>query len=458
MNSNNIISVIDIGTTKIVAIIGKKEENGTFSVLGLGHVESKGVNRGNVLNIIETVKSITKAVEIAEKQANIKITEVYVGIAGQNIDCIVNADYLNRPKSEEEITQEELDHFIKNQENISLEPGRQILQVIPKHFEIDGEKVENPVGCIGKRLDAKFHLIIGLTQNINSIKRCIANAGLRLKKIILEPIASSKAVLHPEEMEAGVAMIDIGGGTSDLAIYHKNMLIHTAVIPFGGNVITSDLEKAFGLTNKEAEQLKITYGKAIPDSNDSQEVVIIESKIQGRDKKEIDLKNISNIIQARVEEILGFINQQILLANANQYIGIGIVLTGGGALLKNMPQLTSYCTTYESRIGYPLVHINQNSQKLLNNPQYATAIGLLIIGFEEEEKKLNEKKSEIKEEEKNTIAISNELEEVLNDTKQKEKKEATHNTTKAKKVKKSSVLEKVKGAFAGLFEDSDTNI
>lgn len=458
MNSNNIISVIDIGTTKIVAIIGKKEENGTFSVLGLGHVESRGVNRGNVLNIIETVKSITKAVEIAEKQANIKITEVYVGIAGQNIDCIVNSDYLNRPKSEEEITQEELDRFIKSQENISLEPGRQILQVLPKHFEIDGETVQNPVGCIGKRLDAKFHLIIGLTQNINSIKRCIANAGLRLKKIILEPIASSKAVLHPEEMEAGVAMIDIGGGTSDLAIYHKNMLIHTAVIPFGGNVITSDLEKAFGLTNKDAELLKTTFGKAIPDSNDSEEVVVIESKIQGREKKEIDLKNISNIIQARVEEILGFINQQIMLSNANQHIGVGIVLTGGGALLKNLPQLTSFCTTYESRIGYPLVHINQNSQKLLNNPQYATAIGLLILGFEEENKKISEKKSEIKEEEKKTIAISNELEKLLNDTKQKENKEATNNTTKAKKIKKSSVLEKVKGAFAGLFEDSDTNI
>lgn len=458
MNSNNIISVIDIGTTKIVAIIGKKEENGTFSVLGLGHVESRGVNRGNVLNIIETVKSITKAVEIAEKQANIKITDVYVGIAGQNIDCIVNADYLNRPKSEEEITQEELDLFIKSQENISLEPGRQILQVIPKHFEIDGETVENPVGCIGKRLDAKFHLIIGLTQNINSIKRCIANAGLRLKKIILEPIASSKAVLHPEEMEAGVAMIDIGGGTSDLAIYHKNMLIHTAVIPFGGNVITSDLEKAFGLTNKDAEQLKTIFGKAIPDSNDSEEVVVIESKIQGRENKEIDLKNISNIIQARVEEIFGFINQQIMLTNANQHIGAGIVLTGGGALLKNLPQLTSYCTTFESRIGYPLVHINQNSQKLLNNPQYATAIGLLILGFDEENKKISEKKSEIKEEEEKTNAISNKLDDVLNNKKQKQKKEAANNTTKVKKVKKSNVLDKVKGAFAGLFEDSDTNI
>lgn len=451
-NNNNIISVIDIGTTKIVAIVGKKEENGTFSVLGLGHVESRGVNRGNVLNIIETVKSIKQAVNIAEKQANTKITEVYVGIAGQNIDCIVNADYLTRQKSEEEITQEELENFIKNQENISLEPGRQILQVIPKYFAIDGEKVENPIGCIGKRLDAKFHLIIGLTQNINSIKRCITNAGLRLKKIILEPIASSKAVLYPEEIEAGVVMIDIGGGTSDLAVYYKNMLLHTAVIPFGGNVITSDLEKAFGLTNKEAEQLKIKFGKVIPDSGDDNEVVIIESKIQGREKKVIDLKNISNIIQARVEEIFGFINQQINLAYENQNIGIGVVLTGGGALLKNMPQFTSFSTTYESRIGLPLVHINQNSQLKLNNPQYATAIGLLILGFEEEIK------SNIKEENKNITINYNECDNVLNNKTQKEKKQDAKNTIKVKKAKKSSVFEKVKDVFAGLFDESDTNI
>ncbi|HOU98896.1 MAG TPA: cell division protein FtsA [Bacteroidales bacterium] len=458
MSSNNIISVIDIGTTKIVALVGKKEENGTFSILGLGHVESRGVTRGNVLNIIETVKSIKTAVEIAEKQAGTTISEVYVGIAGQNIECIVNADYLNRNKSEEEISQEELDYFIKSQENISLKPGQQILQVIPKHFEIDGEVVENPVGCIGKRLDAKFHLIIGLTQNINSIKRCIANAGLRLKKIILEPIASAKAVLHPEEIEAGVAMIDIGGGTSDLAIYHKNMLVHTAVIPFGGNVVTSDIEKAFGLTNKDAERLKIAYGKALPEKNDSEEVVVIESKIQGREKKEIDLNNISNIIQARVEEILGFINQQIMLADGKKHIGIGIVLTGGGSLLKNMPQLTSYCTAFESRIGYPLVHINQNSQKLMNNPQYATAIGLLILGSEEENKKTIEKKTEIKQEEKATISVTDDFEEVINEKKKKEKKETTPKEIKQQNEKKPGIIEKFKGVFSGIFDDTDSNI
>lgn len=462
MSSNNIISVIDIGTTKIVALIGKKEDNGTFSILGLGHVESRGVTRGNVLNIIETVKSITTAVDIAEKQAGTKISEVYVGIAGQNIECIVNADYLNRTKSEEEITREELELFIKNQENISLKPGQQILQVIPKHFEIDGEIVENPIGCIGKRLDAKFHLIIGLTQNINSIKRCIANAGLRLKKIILEPIASAKAVLHPEEIEAGVAMIDIGGGTSDLAIYHKNMLVHTAVIPFGGNVVTSDIEKAFGLTNKDAERLKISYGKALPDKSDDDEIVIIESKIQGREKKEINLKNISNIIQARVEEILGFINQQMLLANARSHVGVGIVITGGGSLLKNLPQLASFCTTYESRIGYPLVHINENSQQLMNNPQYATAIGLLILGVEEENKKTTEKKTGTKQEEKPTITVSDDFEEVINETKIEKKakqdtqKVAADNTIK--KEKKSGFVDKIKGKLVGLFDDSDSTI
>lgn len=464
MSSNNIISVIDIGTTKIVALIGRREENGTFSILGLGHVVSKGVKRGNVFNITDTIKNITEAVSVAERQAEMKMNEVYVGIAGQNIECIVNADYINRIHSEEEITEKEITDFVKNQENITLGPGRQLLQVIPKQFELDGDSVENPIGCIGKRLEAKFHLIIGASININSIKKSIVQSGLKLKKIFLEPIASSKAVLYPEEIEAGVAMIDIGGGTTDLAIYHKNMLLHTAVIPFGGSVVTLDIQQAFGLTYNEAERLKLTFGKAVPDDKDSDETVVIKSNIQGRENKEIGLYNISNIIQARVEEIFGFINHQFELANANKFANLGLVITGGGALLKNIPQLSSYCTTLETRIGYPLVHINQNSQKIMNNPQYSTAIGLLIMGYEDSMNiKPIEKQDPFAEfNQKNNKPVEETKDDFINKKKKVVEDDFEEDPPKPKKIKKErksiGILDKVKSTLTGIFDDSDTKL
>lgn len=455
MNSNNIISVIDIGTTKIVALIGRREDNGTFTILGLGHVTSKGVKRGNIFNVTDTVKNISEAVAVAEQQAGIKMNEVYVGIAGQNIECILNSDYINRIHSEEAITEKEIDDFIKNQSNISFSQDKQVLQVIPKQFEIDGEIVENPIGCIGKRLEAKFHLIIGAHVNINSIKKSITQAGLKLKKIFLEPIASSKAVLYPEELEAGVAMIDIGGGTTDLAIYHKNMLLHTAVIPFGGASITYDLQTAFGLTFSEAERLKVTFGKAIYETKDNDEIVVIKSNIQGRENKEIGLHNVSNIIQSRVEEIFGFINYQFELANADKFTNLGLVITGGGALLKNIAQLASYTTTLETRIGYPLVHVNQNSQKIMNNPQYSTAIGLLILGYEDSLKnKSNEEQNMFSELNQKSFETSKDIKDDI-----KKNEEKTSKNKKEKKERKSvGIFDKFKNTLTGIFDDSDTKL
>ncbi|NSW44763.1 MAG: cell division protein FtsA [Bacteroidales bacterium] len=458
MSSNNIISVIDIGTTKIVALIGKREANGTFTILGKGHVQSKGVTRGNVLNIIDTSNSIKEAVDIAEKAAGMKMTSVYVGIAGQNIACFVNSDQLYRNKSDEIITKQELDQFIKSQENVSLDAGRQIVQIIPKQFNIDGEIVENPIGCIGKRLEAQFHIITALSNNINSIKRCIEHANLKLKKIFLEPIASARAVLYPEELEAGVAMIDIGGGTSDLAIYQKNMLIHTGVIPFGGNAVTLDLEKIFGLTNKDAENLKVKFGKAIPEESDKEELVIIKSNIEGREKKEIDLYTLSNIIKARIEEIFGFINQQIALVNTQKQIKLGIVLTGGGALLKNLPQLASFLTTFENRIGIPLIHINELSKDSMNNPQYATAIGLLILGYENEILTNSDNKNEI-----TSKLIQNDPSVVINNkdaikTHQQELNSISKKDKEKTKKQKGGILTNIKNTISGIFDDSDSNL
>jgi len=457
MSSNNIISVIDIGTTKIVALIGKRESNGTFTILGKGHVQSKGVSRGNVYNIVSTANSIKEAVEMAEQEAGMKMTSVYVGIAGQNISCLINSDYVTRNKGDEIITQEELEQFIQSQENISLDPGRQIVQIIPKQFMIDGEVVENPVGCLAKRLEAQFHIITTASNNITSIKRSIEHANLQLKKIFLEPIASARAVLYPDEFEAGVAMIDIGGGTSDLAVYQQNMLVHTGVIPFGGNAVTLDLEKIFGLTNKDAENLKVKFGKAIPEESDKAEVVIIKSNIEGREKKEIDLYTLSNIIKARIEEIFGFLNQQITLANAQKQINLGLVLTGGGAMLKNLPQLAAYLTTFETRIGIPLIHINESSKNSMNNPQYATAIGLLILGYENEVQTQTTQQitpEPIKNDPTIVINNNDEPKPKQQETPNKPKKEHK----KAKKSKVGGILGTIKTSISGIFDDSDSNL
>jgi cell division protein FtsA len=452
MNNNQPISVIDIGTTKIVALIGKKEEDNTFTILGVGHVKSKGVLRGTVFNIKDTVDGIKEAVEKAEKVSGVKMNEVYVGIAGQNIKCLINSDYINRTNSEQEISSEELERFVKNQENVPLDPGQQILHVIPKSFTIDGEQFENPVGCIGKRLEAKFHIVVGQSQNINSIKRCITNAGLKLNKIILEPIASSRAVLDPVEIEAGVAMIDIGGGTSDLAIYHKNMLLHTAVIPFGGNVITSDIEKAYNLINSDAEKLKVKFGKAIPEDSDSNEVVVISKKIPGREPKEIEVKSLSNIIQARLEEILGFIYNEIKLSESEDLLGAGIVITGGGSLLKNLPQLMTFCTALESRIGYPMIYVRKNETFDINNPSYSTAIGLLIHGCEDSSLRKQPQTEMTKNKiDENIVEIPQEKEKPV-----KEKKKVEEKKPKIKKPSK--IFNGIKETFSGFFDSNDTNI
>ncbi len=458
MNTNQSISVIDIGTTKIVAMIGRKEEDHTFSILGIGNVKSKGVLRGTVFNIKDTVEGIKEAVKIAEQMSGIKMNDVYVGIAGQNIKCLVNSDYINRTNSEQDITAEELERFIKNQENVPLDPGQQILHVIPKSYTIDGEEIEKPVGCIGKRLEAKFHIVVGQTQNINSIKRCIANAGLRLVKIILEPMASSRAVLDPMEIEAGVAMIDIGGGTSDLAIYHKNMLIHTAVIPFGGNVITSDIEKAYNIIKNKAEKLKINFGYAILENDKLDDIVVVDGDIQGRKPKEIEIKSLAKIIQARVEEIIGFIYNEIKLSEAENMLGAGIVITGGGALLKNLPQLMSYCTGLESRIGYPMIYIRKTDLMDVKNPAYATAIGLLIQGWEDIIKHKNPE-TEVK---NNSIDENiGEISQEKNKKQQEEKKEKVNEKIKENKPKtkkQNKIIVGIKDTFSGFFDSKDTTI
>jgi cell division protein FtsA len=452
---NDIISAIDIGTTKIVAIIGKKETDGKFRILGIGKAPSKGVKRGNVLNIEETVNSIKLAVEMAEQKAQIKISEVYVGIAGQNIKCIRNSGYVNRPSYDQEITAEDVEFLKDDQYRIGLEPGEEIIHVLPQSYSVDGENGVKPVGICGKRLEGNFHIVIGKTMNIKNLKRCVERAGLRLKSLVLEPLASSSAVLTEDEKEAGVALIDIGGGTTDLAIYYEGTICHTAVVPFGGNVLTSDVKSAYNILERHAEELKVQFGSALAEATGDDEIVTVPG-VSGRSAKEISQKNLANVLQARMEEIIGAIEFQIENSGYADRLGAGIVITGGGALLKNLPQLVSFKTGHEIRIGFPINYLTSDVKEDVNSPMYSTSVGLMMIGEEEMRKSCKTSIAEVIEKEEKVVQATIkpdlffEEEEIIEKPKKKEKKE--------KESKPLFGKNRFFDSLSTLFDDKDTKM
>ncbi|MGB5319616.1 cell division protein FtsA, partial [Eudoraea sp.] len=274
MEQGNYSVGLDIGTTKIVAIIGKENEYGKIEVLGIGRSKSLGVHRGVVNNITQTIKSIQQAVEQAEANAGLKIGSVVVGIAGQHIRSLQHSDYITRANSEEVINEEDLDKLCNQVYKLVMLPGEEIIHVLPQEYKVDGQaEIKLPIGMYGGRLEANFHVVVGQVSSIKNIGRCIKSAGLDLGNITLEPLASSDAVLSQEEKEAGVALIDIGGGTTDLAIFKDGIIRHTAVIPFGGNVITEDIKEGCSIIEKQAELLKMKFGSAWPGENKDNEIV-----------------------------------------------------------------------------------------------------------------------------------------------------------------------------------------
>lgn len=389
MENDDISVGLDIGTTKIVAMIGRRNEYGKIELLGIGRAKSLGVHRGVVNNITQTIQSIQKAVDEAIAVSGIQITDAVVGIAGQHIRSLQHSDYITRPNSEEVISEEDLEKLEKQVYKLVMLPGEEIIHVLPQEFKVDGQgEITQPVGMYGGRLEANFHVVVGQISSIRNVGRCIKSAGLNLAGITLEPLASAEAVLSSEEKEAGVALIDIGGGTTDLAIFKNGIIRHTAVIPFGGNVITEDIKEGCSIIEKQAELLKVKFGSAWPGDNKDNEIVSIPG-LRGRDPKEITLKNLSKIINARVIEII----EQVFLEIKNygheeskKKLIAGIVLTGGGAELKHIKQLVEYVTGMDTRIGYPNENLAGDSDESLSSPQYATAVGLLMNGLNKIEK------------------------------------------------------------------------
>ena len=371
---------LDIGTTKIVAIVGRKNERGMIELLGVGRSKSLGVNRGIVSNIAQTIKSIKAAVEEAEKSAKVSIKKVTVGIAGKHIRSLQHSDYIMRENPEAYITEDDIEQLKAQANKLVMLPGEEIIHALPQEYKVDSTEVQEPVGMEGKRLEAKFHVVVGQMGAIKNVVRCVKEAGLEMETLTLEPLASSEAVLTQEEKESGVAIVDIGGGTTDIAVFKDNIIRHTCVIPYGGGIVTEDIKEGCSIIEKHAEQLKVKFGSALPEL-EKDNISIAIPGLHGKQDKEISLKTLSKIINSRMEEILELVNTELKGYGAyerSKKLIAGIVLTGGGSNLKHLRQLANYITGFESRIGYANEYVANDKNGYLKGPEYATGIGLLM--------------------------------------------------------------------------------
>ena len=389
--SSPIVVGLDIGTTKICVTVGRRSDHGKIEILGIGKAESAGVIRGIVTNIQKTVQGIIQAVEQAGAQSNVDIKVVNVGIAGQHIKSLQHRGIFTRKDLNTEIQRKDIDKLIEDMYKLVMPPGEEIIHVLPQEFTVDNEPgIKDPIGMAGVRLEANFHIISGHVSAVKNIMKCVINASLETQELILEPLASSESVLSDEEREAGVVLIDIGGGTTDLAIFHEGIIRHTAVIPFGGNSVTEDIREGCSVMRNQAELLKVRFGSALAEENKDNEIISVPG-LRGREPKEISVKNLAYVIQARMEEIIEHVYYEIKSSGYEKKLIAGIVITGGGAQLKHLTQLVEYVTGLDSRIGYPNEHLAKNEvlpknvYDELKSPLFATGIGLLMKGIQKAE-------------------------------------------------------------------------
>ena len=393
MDAPEIVVGLDIGTTKIACLVGRKTDHDKIEILGIGKAPSLGVTRGVVSNIEKTVQSIRSAVEEAEAKSGIEINVVNVGIAGQHIKSLQHRGMITRDSIDEEISQKDVDELIDDMYKLVMMPGEEIIHVLPQEYIVDRQPgIKDPIGMSGVQLEANFHIITGQMAAARNIFKCVNKAGLEVAELILEPLASSSAVISEEEKEAGVALVDIGGGTTDIAIFHDGIIRHTAVIPFGGNIITEDIKEGCTIMHRQAELLKTKFGSAVTQTSQENEVVCIPG-LRGRDPKEISVMNLANIINARMSEILEHIYFEIKNSGYEKKLIGGIVVTGGGSQLKHLNQLIEFTTGMDSRVGYPNEHLSSNTNINVTSPLFATGVGLVAKGFEQFEllKSRNEK-------------------------------------------------------------------
>lgn len=377
-----IIVGLDIGTTKVVAIAGRKNEFGKIEVLGFGRADSEGVNHGVVINIEQCVHSVELAIQrCIESNPLLDISEVYVGIAGKHIKSVQTQGSRVRANVDNEISKDDIDQLLRDQYRTYLPTGDQIIDIIAQDYTIDNiPNIINPVGMSGVKVGANFHVITGDSTAIRNIKRCVDRSNLKTCDLVLQPLASASAVINDEDMEAGVAIVDIGGGTTDMAVFCDGILKHTAVIPYAGVNITNDITAGLRVLKSQAEQMKVQFGTALASEASANAYITIPG-LRGLPSREVSVKNLANIIQARIQEILEYVIFHIRQIGLEHKLNGGIILTGGGARLKHIIQLTEYVTGLGARIGYPNEHLAGGHSEALMSPMYSTCIGLIIHGY-----------------------------------------------------------------------------
>ena len=402
---------LDIGTTKISVMIGRKNQYGKLEILGTGRAVSNGVARGIVSNIDKTVESIREAVEEAKQKSGLEIDDVFVGIAGQHIKSLQHRGEIVRDNIDIEIDKADIDKLKSNMFKLITIPGEEVIHVIPQEYTVDGEDgIQDPKGMAGVKLEANFHVITAQVGAVRNIMRCVEKAGLNPRELILEPFASAVATLDEDELREGVALVDIGGGTTDVAIFLDNIIRHTAVIPFGGNIITKDIKGGLEILEKQAELLKVKFGSAMY-TEDQENVMVSIPGLRGRPPKEIAVKTLSEIIGARYKEIIDLVYHQIKISGYEHKLMTGIVLTGGGSQIRNLKQLVAFVTGKETIIGLPNEHLGAESVDKVVSPMYSTGVGLVLKGFEYAEQhpdkisipKLKEEKDPVVEQEPEEI-------------------------------------------------------
>ena len=376
---------LDIGTTKVCAVVASLDESGKFNVLGVGRSPSDGLTRGVVTNIDKTVRSIQSAVAEAESRSGIKIQSVIVGIAGDHIQSFQSRGVIAVSGPENEISQADVNRLIEDTKRVALPSDRRIIHVIPQEFIIDGQDgVSDPVGMSGVRLEANVHIITGLVTAAQNIIKCTQRGGLQISDMVLEPLASSYAVLDEEEKEVGIALLDVGGGTTDLAVFEDRTIRYTAVIPIAGNQVTNDIRKGLGVLTEQAEKLKCQHGFAyLPSVLDDEPITI--PGIGGRPPLEIDKKLLAQIVQPRMEEIFEIAAMEIKRSGYSRHLSAGIVLTGGGSLIKGAAELAREVLGLPVKSGIP-GGFSAGLVREIENQIYATCVGLVLHGLRHKDK------------------------------------------------------------------------
>ncbi len=379
MNERIVVGV-DIGTTKVCAVVAAVDDLNRINILGVGVAESDGLNRGVVVNIDKTVAAVQRAVNDAEHAAGVTVRSVVVGIAGDHVQSFQSRGVITISNRDGEISSRDVQRLLEDTTHVAMPADREILHVIPQEFIVDGQDgVADPVGMSGVRLEANVHIITGLVSAAKNIYRCIEKAGYHVADIVLEPLASSFSVLHQDEREVGVALIDIGGGTTDIAVFEDNTIRHTAVIGIAGSKVTDDIRRGLGVMRDQAEQLKCQFGTALVDIVDEDEEITIPG-LGGRPEKSIGRSTLGQIIQPRMEEVLEIAAIEIKRSGYARHLAAGVVLTGGGSLITGTAELASDVLGLETRVGMPMGLAGGMVQEV-SDPKFSTAVGLVLYGL-----------------------------------------------------------------------------